>query len=55
TNPHTLGIRTPDAFYRFLRGRHGAMVAGHELFTTTTTTTPDAGPAWTAFLTRSFA
>jgi uncharacterized protein YndB with AHSA1/START domain len=50
TNPHTLGIRTPDAFYRSLRGRHGAMVAGHELFTTT----PDAGPAWTAFLTRSF-
>jgi uncharacterized protein YndB with AHSA1/START domain len=32
TNPHTLGIRTPDALYRFLQGRHGAMVAGHALF-----------------------
>jgi uncharacterized protein YndB with AHSA1/START domain len=45
-NPHTLGIRTADGFHRYLRGFHGAMVVGHELFTT-----PDADPArWTAYL-----
>jgi uncharacterized protein YndB with AHSA1/START domain len=46
TNPHTLGIRTPDALYRFLRGFHGGMVASHELFTPGTAPTQ----AWTAFL-----
>jgi uncharacterized protein YndB with AHSA1/START domain len=46
TNPHTLGIRTPDALYRFLRGFHGGLVASHSLFT------PGPAPttAWTAFL-----
>jgi len=34
-NPHTIGIRTPHALYRFLRGLHGGMVVGHELFTPT--------------------
>jgi len=48
-NPHTLGIRTPNALLRFIRGLHGAMVAGHELFTPV----PDAASAWTAFLHRS--
>ena len=48
TNPHTLAIRTPDALYRFIRGLHGAMVAGHELFSPV----PDAAGAWTAFLHR---
>jgi hypothetical protein len=48
TNPHTLGIRTPDALYRFIRGLHGGMVAGHELFSPA----PAAASAWTAFLTR---
>jgi len=33
TNPHTIGIRTPDALYRFIRGLHGGVVVGHELFT----------------------
>ena len=47
TNPHTLGIRTPHAFYRFIRGLHGAMVAGHELFVPA----PGAAGAWTGFLT----
>ncbi|MEU7905408.1 SRPBCC domain-containing protein [Actinoplanes sp. NPDC049118] len=32
TNPHTLGIRTPDALYRFIRGLNGTLIAGHELF-----------------------
>jgi uncharacterized protein YndB with AHSA1/START domain len=46
TNPHTLGIRTPDALYRFMLGFHGGMVADHALFTPD----PAAGAAWTAFL-----
>jgi uncharacterized protein YndB with AHSA1/START domain len=33
TNPHTLGIRTPDALYRFIRGLNGTLLAAHELFT----------------------
>jgi uncharacterized protein YndB with AHSA1/START domain len=45
-NPHTLGIRTPDALYRFIRGLHGALVASHALFTTP----PAATAAWTALL-----
>ncbi|MET8150218.1 SRPBCC domain-containing protein [Actinoplanes sp. NPDC049668] len=32
TNPHTLGIRTPDALYRFIRGLNGTLIAGHALF-----------------------
>lgn len=31
-NPHTLGLRTSDALYRFLRGFSGVMVAGHHIF-----------------------
>lgn len=31
-NAHTLGLRAPDAFYRFVRGLHGPMVVEHELF-----------------------
>ncbi len=31
-NADTLGLRTGDAMYRFLRGFHGAMVVGHHLF-----------------------
>jgi uncharacterized protein YndB with AHSA1/START domain len=44
-NPHALAVRTPDAIFRFLRGFHGSLVAGHALFT------PAADPApWPAFL-----
>jgi uncharacterized protein YndB with AHSA1/START domain len=32
TNPHTLGLRTGDALYRFIRGLNGPMVASHKLF-----------------------
>ncbi|WP_199431273.1 SRPBCC family protein [Qaidamihabitans albus] len=32
TNEHTLGVRTADAFYRFLRGFNGPMVAAHQYF-----------------------
>jgi uncharacterized protein YndB with AHSA1/START domain len=45
-NPHTLGIRTGGAFFRFIRGLHGGWVASHVLFT------PDPGAQafWTAFI-----
>ena len=46
TNPHTLGIRTPNGLYRYLRGLHGAMIADHALLTPA-----DADPAtWTTLL-----
>ena len=32
TNPHTLGIRTPDALHRYLRGLHGALVTATHHF-----------------------
>jgi uncharacterized protein YndB with AHSA1/START domain len=32
TNAQTLGVRTPDALYRFIRGLQGAWVASHHLF-----------------------
>ncbi len=51
TNPHTLGIRTPDGLHRYLRGFHGAMVISHEIFTPA-----DADTArWTEFLTKLYA
>ncbi|WP_370950005.1 SRPBCC domain-containing protein [Amycolatopsis sp. cg5] len=49
-NAHTLGIRTGGALLRFLRGFHGAMVAGHHFF--------DGDPdqqAWDDRLTRLYA
>jgi hypothetical protein len=42
-NPHTLGLRTPRGLYRYLRGFHGSLVAGHALLE------PD-DTDWTAFL-----
>jgi len=42
-NPHTLGLRTPSGLYRYLRGFHGAFVAGHALIA------PD-DTDWTSFL-----
>jgi len=32
TNPHTVGVRTADGLYRFIRGLHGGMVLSHSLF-----------------------
>ncbi|SNY45362.1 hypothetical protein [Paractinoplanes atraurantiacus] len=37
---HTLGIRTPDALHRYIRGFRGPMIAAHELFDPTATTDP---------------
>ncbi|TWP53377.1 SRPBCC domain-containing protein [Lentzea tibetensis] len=32
SNPHTLGIRTDHAMYRFMRGFFGPMIASHHVF-----------------------
>ncbi|MGZ3142650.1 SRPBCC family protein [Lentzea chajnantorensis] len=32
-NSHTLGLRTENGMYRFLRGFHGPMIAAHHVFT----------------------
>ncbi|WP_206794895.1 SRPBCC domain-containing protein [Amycolatopsis sp. MtRt-6] len=52
-NDQTVGVRTADAMFRFLRGFHGPMVAGHHLFA------PGANPeveekAWSDWLNRVF-
>src|SRR5262249_38108379 len=52
-NPHTLGLRTSDALYRFLRGYGGAMVVGHHLFFEVDE--KEADLAWQSWLTRLFA
>jgi uncharacterized protein YndB with AHSA1/START domain len=52
-NPHTLGVRTDDALYRFLRGLPGFMMAGHHLFFPVPD--PDATEAaWRTWLTRLY-
>lgn len=51
-NEHTLGVRTPDALYRFMKGFAGPIVAGHHLFGTA-----DVGAAeraWQSWLTNTF-
>ena len=53
-NAHTIGIRTPDALYRFLRGFGKPLMAAHELFGR------DADPdraqrAWEAWLRHALA
>ncbi|MFI0423028.1 SRPBCC domain-containing protein [Spongiactinospora sp. 9N601] len=48
-NEHTLGIRTDDAIYRFLRGLHGPMVAAHHIFTRIDEQTTQG--AWESWLT----
>lgn len=51
-NEHTLGVRAPDALYRFLKGFAGPIVAGHHLFGET-----DAGAAeraWQTWLDTTF-
>jgi uncharacterized protein YndB with AHSA1/START domain len=50
-NEHTLGIRTGDALYRFLRGFGGQMIASHHLFSPTDA---DVERAWQAWLDHQF-
>jgi uncharacterized protein YndB with AHSA1/START domain len=53
-NANSIGVRTPDALYRFMRGFGRPVIAAHHLFS------PDAEPdtdrqAWEAWLTRTLA
>lgn len=53
-NTHTLGVRTSEAIYRFVKGFHGPMIVMHNLFQ------PETGSAeaerfWQAWLSRVFA
>ena len=47
-NAHTLGLRTSDALYRFLRGFNGPMIAGHHIFSPNVdqTKTEQAWESW---------
>jgi uncharacterized protein YndB with AHSA1/START domain len=45
-NDDTVGIRTDDALYRFLRGFRGPVMACHHIFTETPETTEQAWQAW---------
>jgi uncharacterized protein YndB with AHSA1/START domain len=49
-NSQTIGVRAPDAIYRFLQGLGGSMVAAHHVFADA----PDQGPAWHAWLAHLF-
>jgi uncharacterized protein YndB with AHSA1/START domain len=51
-NPHTVGVRTGDALYRFLRGYGGSMVAAHHLFSPTHTDIDTEERSWQTWLTR---
>lgn len=53
TNPHTLGIRTGDALYRFLQGFQGPMIAAHHIFAETDRA--ETEHAWQTWLDRIFA
>jgi uncharacterized protein YndB with AHSA1/START domain len=51
-NEHTLGVRTADALYRFMKGFGGPIVAGHHLFGETD---PGAAQrAWQGWLDTTF-
>jgi uncharacterized protein YndB with AHSA1/START domain len=52
-NPHTLGVRTDAALYRFLRGFHGPMVAMHHIFADVEPQATER--SWEAWLARVFA
>ncbi|WP_410586853.1 SRPBCC family protein [Amycolatopsis sp. lyj-23] len=52
-NDQAVGVRTPDAMYRFLRGFHGPMVASHHLFAPGTDPVTEE-KAWGEWLDRVF-
>jgi uncharacterized protein YndB with AHSA1/START domain len=53
-NAHAIGVRTPDALYRFMRGFAKPVIAAHHLFGADTE--PDqARQAWEAWLSRTLA
>lgn len=51
-NAHTIGVRTPDALYRFLRGFAKPAIAAHHLFAGDADSA-QAERAWTAWLNRT--
>lgn len=52
TNDDTLGVRTPDAMYRFIKGFHGPMIASHHIFTPIDE--QETERAWQSWLDRVF-
>jgi hypothetical protein len=50
-NADTIGIRTADALYRFMRGFHGPVVAGHHIFRAIDVEQTEQ--AWAAWLTHT--
>jgi hypothetical protein len=53
-NAHSIGVRTPDGLYRFIRGFAKPVIAAHHLFGADTE--PDqARQAWDAWLSRTLA
>ncbi|MPZ82150.1 MAG: SRPBCC domain-containing protein [Actinophytocola sp.] len=51
-NAHTLGVRTGDALYRFLKGFGGPVVASHHLFGQADTSAAER--AWQTWLDKTF-
>jgi uncharacterized protein YndB with AHSA1/START domain len=54
-NAHTIGVRTHDALYRFLRGFGKPVMAAHELFAAAPADPEQAQEAWASWLSRTLA
>ena len=54
-NAHTIGVRTQDALYRFLRGFGKPVMAAHELFVAAPADPQRAQEAWASWLSRTLA
>jgi hypothetical protein len=53
-NAHAIGVRAPDALYRFMRGFGKPVIAAHHLFGAKADAEPDqARQAWEAWLRRT--
>jgi hypothetical protein len=50
-NPGAIGVRTPDALYRFVRGFAGPTIVTHHLFAERVDR-PETERAWRAWLAR---
>jgi hypothetical protein len=53
-NAHAIGVRTPDALYRFMRGFGKPVIAAHHLFAAKADA-DQARRAWEAWLSRTLA
>ena len=54
-NAHTIGVRTQDALYRFLRGFGKPVMVAHELFAAAPVDPRRAEEAWASWLSRTLA